>query len=116
MLRFSSGALATVDAFFCIPDASSLNRLELYGSHGSVLAENTIGQAAQGTMRAHLETGEIVDIAPAPVNMYRAEIEEFSQAILEARPSSLSAEAGLHSQKVMAACYESARGGQSVLV
>ena len=116
MLRFASGATATVDAFFCIPDASSRNVLELYGSRGSILAENTIGQAAQGTMRAILETGGAIDIAPAPVNTYRAEVEEFSQAILERRPSRLSGEAGLHSQKVMAACYESARGGQAVTV
>ncbi len=116
MLRFASGALATVDAFFCIPDASSLNRLELYGSQGSIVAENTIGQAAQGVMRALLEGGGTIDISPAPVNTYRAEIEEFSQAVLDARPSALSGEAGLHSQKVMAACYESARSGQAVSV
>jgi predicted dehydrogenase len=112
MLHFASGAMATVDAsFFCIPDASSRNVLELYGSRGSILGQNTIGQAAQGKMQAILETGGAIDTASAPADTYRAEIEEFCKAILERQPSRLSGEAGLHSQKVMAA-----RGGQAVKV
>ena len=92
-----SGALGTVDTFFCIPDEGSKNALELYGSLGSILAEGTIGQGAQGKMTAFLKAGRGrlrrrsrratprggIDIAPEPVNMYRAEIEEFSRAVLE---------------------------------
>jgi len=48
-------------------------------------------------------------ISPLPINPYRAEIEEFSQAILENRAPSNSAEGGLQSQRVLAACYESAK-------
>jgi len=129
MLLFENGAMGTVDTFFCIPDNSSKNALELYGSKGGILAGGTIGQGEAGRMLAYVETeasgydtqqgrptGEGVPIVPAPVNTYRAEIEEFSQAVLDARPSALSGEAGLHSQKVMAACYESARSGQAVSV
>ena len=50
MLVFESGALGTVDTFFCIPDESSQNVLELYGSEGSILAKGTIGQGSQGEM------------------------------------------------------------------
>jgi len=50
------------------------------------------------------------------VNMYRAEIEGFSQALLDGRPTDESAEAGLRSQKVLAACYESARTGRAVSI
>ncbi len=56
------------------------------------------------------------EISPEPVNMYRAEIEEFSQALLDGRPSSLSAEAGLRSQKILAACYASAAAGRAAPV
>jgi predicted dehydrogenase len=121
-LRFSNGALGVVDAFFCMPDAASQNRLELYGSLGSVLAQGTIGQGARGEMTAFLKEGaggydaqqaRAADgglcISPPPVNTYRAEIEEFSQAILENRAPSNSAEPGLRSQRVLAACYESAK-------
>ncbi len=127
LLFFENGALATVDTFFCIPDASSKNVLELYGSQGSILAKGTIGQGPAGEMVAFLEgEGKGYDaqqargkdngmmIAPEPVNTYRAEIEEFGQAIIENREPVISAELGLQSQKVLAACYESAGSGKAV--
>ena len=120
---------ATVDTFFCIPDASSKNVLELYGSRGSILAEGTIGQGSAGQMTAYLSAEEAgyeaqqartsaggVAIMPAPRNTYQAEIEEFSQALIEGRPSAIDAPIGLRSQKVLAACYQSARLGQTVEV
>lgn len=126
-LFFENGALGTVDTFFCMPDEASQNRLELYGSLGSILAKGTIGQGASGEMVATLkegaggydahqgraEGGGIV-ISPPPVNTYRAEIEEFSGAILEKREPANSAALGLQSQKVLEACYESARTGRVV--
>lgn len=129
LLSFENGALATVDTFFCIPDASSKNALELYGSQGSILAKGTIGQGPAGQMAAFLEgegkgydaqqardTDQGMVIAPEPVNTYRAEIEEFGQAIIENREPVISAELGLRNQKILAACYESARSGKAVEV
>jgi len=126
-LRFANGALGVVDAFFCLPDEASQNRLELYGSLGSILAHGTIGQGAQGEMIALLNRGagfyeaqqvRAADggarINPPPVNPYRAEIEEFSQAILDGREPSNHAVLGLQSQRVLAACYESARTGSAI--
>jgi predicted dehydrogenase len=126
-LAFSNGALGVVDAFFCLPDEASQNRLELYGSNGSILARGTLGQGAEGEMIAHLKDDTAgydsrqtrqsdggVPLRPVPVNTYRAEIEEFSQALLEQRPPSNHAGLGLQSQRVLAACYESARTGKAV--
>lgn len=128
-LFFEGGAMGVVDAFFCVPDEASQNRLELYGSGGSILASGTIGQGERGTMVAYLRAGEAgydarqargeggcIPIEPEPANMYRAEIEEFGAAILEGREPSNGAEAGLRSQKILAACYESARRGAVVEV
>jgi 1,5-anhydro-D-fructose reductase (1,5-anhydro-D-mannitol-forming) len=122
MLFFENGALGTVDTFFCIPDNSSKNVLELYGSKGSILAQGTIGQGPTGRMVAFLEqdgkdydaqqaraAAEGKTIEPEPVNTYQAEIEEFSQAVLENREPAISGELGLRSQKILTACYESAR-------
>ena len=129
LLAFANGALGTVDASFCIPDASSKNRLELYGSQGSILAQGTIGQGQIGEMIAFLEhPGKGYDaqqaraaeeglwIRPEPRNMYLAEIEEFGAAILEDRAPVNSAEPGVRSQKILAACYASAGTGQAMQV
>jgi predicted dehydrogenase len=127
LLEFENGAMGTVDTFFCIPDNSSKNVLEIYGSQGSILARGAIGQGASGEMTAYLEAqgagydaqqarnaGGGLEIAPEPVNTYRAEIESFSQALLDGTPVLVGADAGLRSQKVITACYESARTGQAV--
>lgn len=129
MLQFENGALGTVDTFFCIPDNASKNVLELYGSQGGILAKGTIGQGAAGEMVAYLESGaagydaqqsraagEGERIAPKPRNTYQAEIEDFSQALLDGRSCAESAEAGLRSQRILAACYESARSQRTVEV
>ena len=127
MLFFENGALATVDTFFCIPDNSSKNVLELYGSKGSILAEGTVGQGPAGRMVAFLEqdggdydaqqvrsAAEGMAIEPEPVNTYQAEIEEFSRAVLEDRQPAISGELGLRSQKILTACYESAKSGKAI--
>jgi predicted dehydrogenase len=126
-MLFENGAMGTVDTYFCIPDNSSKNILELYGSKGSILAKGTIGQGASGEMLAYLEgdtagynaqqarnAGEGEQINPAPVNTYLAEIEEFSLAILEKREPVNNFTLGLQSQKVLAACYQSAKSGKVV--
>lgn len=129
MLVFENGAMGTVDTFFCIPDESSQNVLELYGSAGSILAKGTIGQGSGGEMvfyprpqgkgydaqqnrKGHLG----IALQPPPVNTYRAEIEEFSAAILEGRESRLGSSEGLRSQKILEACYESARTSKAVAI
>jgi len=127
MLSFENGAIGTVDTFFCIPDNSSKNVLELYGSKGSILAKGTIGQGPAGEMVAFLEQdGKAYDaqqvraetegmvIAPAEVNTYQAEIEEFNQAIMEDREPLIDASAGLRNQKIIDACYTSAKLGKVV--
>jgi predicted dehydrogenase len=127
LLSFENGAMATVDTFFCIPDNASKNVLELYGSTGGIIAKGTIGQGAAGEMTAFIESAaagyeasqaramaEGIAITPAPVNTYKAEIEEFGNAIIENREPLNSAELGLQSQKVLEACYKSARTGKAV--
>jgi predicted dehydrogenase len=129
LLEFESGAFGTVDTFFCIPDNSSKNILELYGSKGSILCKNTIGQGPAGEMIAYLEGDSSgydaqqsrtqsagIPVNPQPINTYQAEIEEFSQAILDKRPCLNSAAIGLESQKVICAIYKSALNGRIVKV
>jgi len=126
-LKFKNGALGTVDSYFCIPDNSSKNSLELYGSKGSILAKGTIGQADAGEMVAFLEGenssynaqqkrnqegGEIIN--PAPINTYKAEIDDFCLAILENIDLVIDIKIGIRNQKIIAACYESAKSQKVV--
>jgi len=129
ILRFENGAQGIVDNFFNIPDNSSKNRLEIYGSKGSILAEGTIGQSASGEMTAYLEkeekgydakqkrttaTSEKVEVEP--VNMYKGEIGEFSDCIERDLEPTISGEDGLSSQRVVLACYKSARTGKVIRI
>lgn len=126
-LSFANGALGTVDTFFCIPDETSKNVLELYGSAGGILAKGTIGQDSGGHMVFYArperqgydaqqarDLGEGLEIRPTPRNIYRAEIEEFSQALLDGTESNLAGCRGLRSQMLLEACYESARTSETV--
>jgi predicted dehydrogenase len=125
-LTFTNGALGTVDCLFNVPDESSQNRLELYGSEGSLLASGTIGQSPAGTM-VHLpragsgaydaqqsrSDGSAIALTPEPVNMYRAQIESFGDAVLAGRSD---VDPGLALQTLIEACYESARTGNTITV
>jgi predicted dehydrogenase len=50
------------------------------------------------------------------VNLYKAQIEDVSDAIRQDRQPLCAAEAGLWSQRVLAACYESSRLDRAVNV
>ncbi len=126
-LFFENGAMGMIDTFFCIPDNSSKNALELFGSKGSILAKGTIGQGDAGEMVAFLEgddagynaqqsrdAGAGIEIKPEAVNTYLAEIKEFSRAIIDGDTPSNNAQIGLESQKTLQACYESAKTGKII--
>jgi len=129
VLESHSGARGIVDCLFNVPDASSLNRLELYGSQGSLIAEGTIGQGEPGTMvmRAGESSGGYeaeqrrdlaggVAIEPDHQNLYLQQIEGFSAAVLDGIDPPVSGRDGLWVQRVLEACYESARTGHAVIL
>jgi len=128
-LRFKNGAFGSVDSFFCIPDVSSKNTLELYGSKGSILAYGTLGQVASGEMTSYLQYNEVGYessqkrddvfgelISPSPINTYMTEIDEFSNALLDNRRPVCSADLGLRSQRILNACYQSAKYGKIISI
>ncbi len=100
LLEFRSGAQATVDCFYCIPDEASRTRLEVYGSHGSILSEGTVGQSEGGKLEGIFGLGDAVydarqdkdverSLKAIPfqkVNPYTAECEYFAECILRGRP------------------------------
>ena len=126
---FENGALGVVDSFFSIPDHGSKNRLELYGTKGSILAEGTIGQSPGGNAFAYLskevggydaqqnrDIGEGRKIDVEPYNTYQAEIEAFSESIMEDKKPPVSGEEGVWNQKILISAYKSARTGKKVIL
>lgn len=122
IIRFENKAHGVIDTYFNIPDISSRNRLEIYGTRGSILAEGTIGQSSDGEMIAYLESitkgydasqrrdvDRGIKIEVPLVNMYREEIEAFSKAIESGEEPPVSGEIGLWNLKVVDACYMSSK-------
>jgi predicted dehydrogenase len=103
LLEFKSGAHATVDCFYCIPDNASRTRLEIYGSQGALLSEGTIGQSTKGKLEGILGVGaagydatQDKDVARKfqkipfkPINPYTAECAYFADCILQNRPPAI---------------------------
>jgi predicted dehydrogenase len=127
LLEFTNGAQGVVESLFNVPDRCVSNRLELYGSAGSILAEQTIGQLDHGKMflRSDLATDYDAEqqchgdkagheIRAVAKNIYCAQVEAFSQSILDGTDPPVDGNAGLWNQRVLAACYESARSGTVV--
>ena len=129
LLEFRSGALAMVDNQFNVPDTAARNRLELYGSLGSILCEGTIGQSPGGEVTIYQGSAAggyaaaqdrsapgRTELAYKQVNTYCAEIEDFSEAILQGRKPLVNAEEAVWNLKVCLAVYRSARTGRTVEV
>jgi len=130
LLRFDDGALATVDCLFNVPDECSKNRLEIYGTQGSILAEGTIGQGSLGTLQLLVNdqasgydaqqlrssTSKGGSLQANAKNVYRAQIEGFSRAILQDHEPPVTGRQGLHIQKVLEACYQSANESRVVKI
>ncbi len=126
-LTFANGAMGIVDCLFNVPDESSLNRLELYGSEGSLLCEGTIGQSGEGTIAWRRRAGSAgydasqsrtdqttAILKPQPINTYRAQIQAFSQSILDQKDAPIDGAAGIRVQRLLEACYASAKCGRAM--
>ncbi len=130
LAEFEGGAMALVNALFNVPDAAAQNMLMLYGSRGGAWTFGTIGQDSSGQIhvifereekgydaaQVRTEGPEEEIITPEVVNMYQAHVDAFSRAISEDTDPPVPGEVGLWSQKVITACYESARTGKAVEV
>jgi predicted dehydrogenase len=127
LLKFASGAHATVDNNFNVPDLSASNVLEIYGTRGSVVAEGSIGQSSNGKLTMRLEEddkgydaaqvrdeGNVETVEIEGDNIYKSQIGEFVLAIRENRIPQNGLANALKNMRLMEAIYASARTGQVV--
>ncbi len=127
--KLENGAQMIVDSHFNVPDAASKGLLEIYGTKGALYGEGTIGQMPTGRITAMLSdqgdydaqqerapSTRTFDLEAAPVNMYGAEIEQFSQAILNGGRPAMDGQEALWNLKVVEACYRASREGREIVV
>jgi predicted dehydrogenase len=124
LLRMDNGAQMIVDSLFNVPDAASRGLFEIYGTKGALYGEGTIGQMPTGKITAMLSdqgeydaqqerepSSQTFDLEAEPVDMYAAEIEDFSRAVLGDHPPAIPGEEGLWNLRVLHACYDAGRTG-----
>jgi len=125
---FESGVPAMIDVGFAVPSKANEYVLEVYGSKGAIKCKYTLSQLPAGEARAFFLEGPddftsqeraryesgYAPMVFEPRNTYRAEIEAFSEAILEGRPAPVPGEDGLWNHCVIEAAYESDRIGRPV--
>jgi len=111
LLRFEGNVQGAVEVSFGVPYAS--NDFALYGSQGTLLGADSLGQEPTGSLRA-LSAEGISDVPLRPVNMYVAEVEHFARRIAEGQEPAISGEEGLQMQRIALAVYDAVRTGQMV--
>lgn len=130
LLRFKSGAHGIVDNYFNVPDAAAQNVLEIHGTKGIILCKGTIGQESGGKMTSYLQKEEvgydaqqarvpetsIIEHKLDPVNIYKSEIENFAQCILDNTEPDITPEQARHNIGLTLACYQAADTGRIVKV
>jgi predicted dehydrogenase len=124
LIEFKSGAQATVDSYFCIPDEASRTRLEVYGSQGAILTEGTIGQSKAGKMEGIFGLGDsgydaaqdkdvqrkFTRIPFKSVDPYMAECAYFADCILNKRQPKINGpKNALHLMSLIENAYASAK-------
>lgn len=131
ILRFTNGAHGIVDNYFNIPDAASKNRLEIYGSKGSIIGEGTIGQDAAGKMEVYIQKGDLGYAANqmrseagqvtiydnlTSIGLYAQEVEDFAKAVMAGKNPPSNGYHGLKDDKIMLAIYEAVKTKKVVTV
>ncbi|MCC7499141.1 MAG: Gfo/Idh/MocA family oxidoreductase [Bryobacterales bacterium] len=127
LVRLSGGAQGMIDNCFCVPDAASRNRLELYCAAGAFLAEGTIGQESCGSSTAIFHPQERYDAQQArseePLierydargkGLYAEMVGAFSAAILEGAPAPIPLADGVRLLRAVRAVYLSVEQGRTV--
>jgi predicted dehydrogenase len=104
--KFPSGAVASCSTSY---EASGMGRFSVHAERGWFKLEPAFSYRG---IRGRRSDGK--DIALPEVNQFAAEMDDFAQCILEARPTRVSGEEGLQDVKIIMAIYESARTGRPV--
>lgn len=113
MFKFANGAQGVMECYMSVPNFQGRRMIELYGSEGMLVADNTIFQLPGGSLRHFPRTAdgvtnaEGIEVEFSQHNMYLTEIERFSAAVEENDTYDIPGEDGLMVQRVADAIYQS---------
>ena len=113
LFRFEQGAQGVMECYMSVPNHRGRRLIEVYGSEGMLVAQNTIFQLPTGDLWHYRRTSDgFADAEPEEVeytsaNMYETEIRLFSEAVESGSSYEISGEEGLYVQRVVDAIYRS---------
>lgn len=120
MLKFKQGQLGFIESNFSVPSELSQSYLGIEAEKGAVIALDTLGQESTGktVVKKIKSDGTLTEgkVSVPLINMYQAEIEDFSQSIIKNKAPTYSPEVELRRFKLILASYESADTGKSVKI
>jgi len=103
--QMKGGQLCTLHVAYNCPDAFPRRTLEIFGTEAMVMARNTMGQTAGGTVELVTAAGErrsvMFDETRSP---FLDQIEAFSQCILEGTDFPFTPERDLHTMELISRC------------
>lgn len=109
-----NGVKAIIDCSF---DMTHRNEYEVVGTKGSIKVPYAFRPDVNGGMGSVIvRSGDVTREEKIRGDIYRLEVEHFSQAILNERELSYSGVSTVENMKVIDACYESIRAGEVVRV
>ncbi len=88
LLRFASGTLGSIHVGYNRPEAFPRRRLEIIGTERMLIAENTLGQDAGGTVRLFRANGEAGKRVPfnTQASPFAQQVDHFADQILSGCP------------------------------
>lgn len=119
LLRYESGLTAIVDSYFCMPN--DVARLEISGTRGRIVADNTIGQVEGGSVQAfpanslsEAEKAEFIRRATeitlpedGRYSCYTSEVDAMCRAIREGAPIRVELREAAAVQRITEVAYAS---------
>ena len=106
--RTRSGVLASLHVAYNCPDALPRRRLEIVGSAGMIVAENTMGQDAGGTltlMDGATGEAERIDVPDAAASPFLGQVRAFGAALRSGRWDAFSGERDLATMRLLDQAY-----------
>ncbi|WP_207415206.1 Gfo/Idh/MocA family protein [Roseomonas haemaphysalidis] len=105
--RTAGGVLVQLHVAYNCPDALPRRRLEVLGSAGQVVAENTMGQDAGGHVTVTDDAGNVapLDIPDAEASPFTRQMAAFSRAVLAGDDGFFNAQRDLHTMQLLHRAY-----------